>query len=262
MTELGLRRVVHAYGVVSGDFTGHLPPGLDDAPVEVLPLADLGVLVSQLDADRFGEAVWQLHGTDPAWVEPVAEQHHRVLQAAIELGDVLPLRLPGIYADTNAVEAVLSEQLDLLRASFARVRGRFELAAKAFAVGGPEESPPEPPASGRDYLLRKAATGARREEARERRNAALASAHDRMARAAASAVTNPPQDAALSGRSEPMVLNAAYLVDRDGLDAFIELVESLGADLRAERMALEVSGPWPPYNFVADAAASRTGADA
>ncbi|HEX2858235.1 MAG TPA: GvpL/GvpF family gas vesicle protein [Propionibacteriaceae bacterium] len=261
MTGTPLQQVVHAYGVVSADFRAPLPTGLGDAAVEVVTLAGLGVLVSRLDAGSFGEAVWQLHGTDPAWVEPVAEQHHRVLQAAVEQGDVLPLRLPGIYADTNAVEAVLDGQLDVLRVAFARVRGRVELGAKAFALAEPEQPEAERPASGRDYLLGRAAAGARREQARDRANAAVAAAHERISALAASAVTNPPQDTALSGRREPMLLNAAYLVPRASLDDVVELVETLGADLVADGVALEVSGPWPPYNFVAEAEITAAGAD-
>lgn len=261
MTATPLQQVVHAYGVVSADFRGSLPSGLGDAPVGVFSLADLGVLVSRLDAASFGEAVWQMHGTDPGWVERVAGQHHRVLQAAVEQGDVLPLRLPGIYADTNAVGSVLAGQLDVLRGAFARVRGRVELGAKAFALAEPEQPEAGRPASGRDYLLGRAAAGARREHARDRANAAVVAAHERMAALAASAVTNPPQDAALSGRREPMLLNAAYLVPRASLDDVVELVETLGADLAADGVALEVSGPWPPYNFVAEADITAAGAD-
>lgn len=248
--------VVHAYAVVAADFAGRLPPGLGGARVEVLPVAGLGVLISHLDAGGFGEDVWLANGTDPAWIERTARQHHGVLQAAIEQGDVLPLRLPGIYADARAVERALGGQADVLRPAFDRIRGRVEVGATAFASEGAEEPAPAPPASGRDYLMGRAAASTHREQRRDRRNAALVAGYERMSQSAASAVTNPPQDPALSGRREPMVLNAAFLVARADLDAFADLAEHVGAELWAEGVTLEVSGPWPPYNFVADAVAA------
>ena len=55
-------------------------------------------------------------------------------------------------------------------------------------------------------------------------------------------------DAALTGRTEQMVLNGAYLVDRD------RAVEWRAAVDRAVPgdVTVEVTGPWIPYSFVAE----------
>lgn len=50
-------------------------------------------------------------------------------------------------------------------------------------------------------------------------------------------------------RSEEEVLNLAVLVPRDKLEAFSDAVEKLAPDLD-DRIELQVTGPWPPYNFV------------
>jgi hypothetical protein len=48
--------------------------------------------------------------------------------------------------------------------------------------------------------------------------------------------------------SERLILNAAFLVDRGGIDDFSAEVERLAEG--AADVKVQYSGPWPPYNFV------------
>lgn len=50
-------------------------------------------------------------------------------------------------------------------------------------------------------------------------------------------------------RNEQEALNLAILVPRDALDAFTDAVNEL-APILDENIELQVTGPWPPYNFV------------
>ncbi|MFD0884437.1 GvpL/GvpF family gas vesicle protein, partial [Streptosporangium algeriense] len=54
-----------------------------------------------------------------------------------------------------------------------------------------------------------------------------------------------PQDPELSGRTEWMVLNGAYLVDDDLADEFAATLDAL----RGRGLDLELTGPWAPYSF-------------
>ena len=94
--------VVHAYGLVREPRT--LPDrGIAEADVRTIGFHDLDVVVSDLPAKSFGEAAWSEHGEDTRWVTPVASAHHEVLQELVDLGDVLPLQLPGIYPSDEAL---------------------------------------------------------------------------------------------------------------------------------------------------------------
>jgi hypothetical protein len=243
--------VLHAYGVVYPDSRVVLPEtGIDGAPVHLETDDDVAVLVSPLPVDRFGPDQWQRHGDDPRWLGHIAQQHHQVLQAVMERVDVLPLRLPGIHRDLESLlKNVTSESATLTRA-LARIRGRLELGVKVYSVGDPsaeEKSPP--PQSGRDYLMRRSSQSKEREEARQRRHDAVVAVHERLAEQAVDAVTNPPQDPVLSGRKEPMLLNAAYLVDRGEHEAFLARVAQIRDEYSQSGLSIETSGPWPPYNF-------------
>ncbi len=49
--------------------------------------------------------------------------------------------------------------------------------------------------------------------------------------------------------AEGRLLSAAFLVDRGGWIRFVEEVDDLG--LAHPELSLDVTGPWPPYDFVA-----------
>ncbi|HEX7117547.1 MAG TPA: GvpL/GvpF family gas vesicle protein [Longimicrobiales bacterium] len=49
-------------------------------------------------------------------------------------------------------------------------------------------------------------------------------------------------------RTESLLLSAAFLVERAGWIEFVERAEDLGAAHAG--LALDVTGPWPPYDFV------------
>jgi hypothetical protein len=76
----------------------------------------------------------------------------------------------------------------------------------------------------------------------------VAAIHARLTERAAAATLGRPQDRRLSGRDAEMVLNAAYLVPREGADAFRSAVDELGRG--QEGIELELTGPWPPHHFV------------
>jgi hypothetical protein len=55
-----------------------------------------------------------------------------------------------------------------------------------------------------------------------------------------------------------MLLNGAYLVSRADQARFLELVGVIANDSLARGLSVEVSGPWPAYNFTGDAEAATT----
>jgi gas vesicle protein GvpL/GvpF len=252
-TVTGADSVVHVYGVVDPRARLLLPErGIGGVAITLETDDDLGVLVSELPAERYGVEEWQLHSDDPRWLGDIAQEHHQVLQRVMEQTDVLPLRLPGIHRDLESLKHAMAAEKDLLVRALGRVREKFEIGVKVFQ--GPATPKPEEehsPRSGRDYLMRRAAKGKEKEEARRQLHEAVVSLHGRLADEAVEATTNPPQDPVLSGREEPMLLNAAYLVEREAEDSFFTLVEQVAREYASAGVHVEPSGPWPPYNFSA-----------
>lgn len=252
--------VLHAYGLVRAGGDVVLPDGgISGAAVTLVQVGALAAVVSELETERHGPEVWRAHAEDPQWLGQVAAEHNEVLETVVDQVDVLPLRLPGLYGDRTALETALEENADAFEAALAAVDGHVEWGAKVHLVRETDAEPATEPTSGRDYLMRKASEANRREAARDRRMSELLDVHERLAGVATLSVVNAPQDGALSGRAEPMLLNAAYLVRRAARDQFLALAQELGEDLWTHGMSLEVTGPWPPYNFAGRPEDSRVG---
>jgi hypothetical protein len=242
--------LVHAYGLLPAGERRVLPAaGLAGSQVTVEPADDLAIVISQVSRDRFGAEQWERHGEDPAWLGVVAREHHDVLQWLIGQGDVLPLRLPSMYGDVDSLRRTVTGREAELHRALERLHGCIEIAVKAYGAAVEEPAPARRPASGRDYLLRRSAASRARDDARDRRHASVGEIYERLGAASVAAVSNRPQDRALTRRPEPMLLNAAYLVPRDGAAGFMEVVDELTGRHRDEGIVLEASGPWPPYNF-------------
>jgi hypothetical protein len=53
----------------------------------------------------------------------------------------------------------------------------------------------------------------------------------------------------LTGRLQPMVLNASYLIRKEKIKDFKAEAERISQQISEKGLGLEYTGPWPPYNF-------------
>jgi hypothetical protein len=143
-------------------------------------------------------------------------RHEEIVEALMADGPVLPMRFGSTTED---VAALLESRHDALLAGLERVRGAVELGVRVVgAVGEP------PPASGTEYLRRRAEAAALRRRV-----------HEPLA--------------ALSRAALELDRNGhvgAYLVDAPAVEDFREAVERLEIELD---VTLACTGPWPPYSF-------------
>jgi hypothetical protein len=254
--------VLHAYGVVRAGAGVQLPDdgGVHGAPIHRVPCDAFDVLCSRHPESDLGEQAWNAEGQNPRWLTLVAQQHHAVLQEVVRTTDVLPLRLPGVYTDEESLCRAMRESGETLEVSFEVLHGNVEWGVKVFHEKPVHVSERPRARSGHDYLRLRADQAKRRDTAGAERHTAMLDIHQALAAVAAQAAVNPVQDRALSGRSAPMFLNAAYLVNRSRRDEFFAAVDRLVQRFAMSGFAIEVTGPWPPYNFTHVAARAQDSA--
>lgn len=225
--------------------------------VELIRHGRLTAVVRAVPLDEYDEAVLPERLNDREWLERNARAHEDVLQAAAAVTAIVPLRFGAIYRSREQVERMLDARSDEFEATLDRVRGHVELGVKVWADAPTLERTiavdEEPSASGAGaaYLQRRRQ---QQEQSRElaARVAQLAEeTHARLSALASAAVVNRPQPRELTGRSDPMLLNGAYLV-RDGDDGLRREVERLAAENAELGLDYELTGPWPPHNFAGE----------
>ena len=206
----------------------------------------LAAVVREVPLSEYGEAALRENLNDIEWLEDAARRHESVLDGLLRATTVIPLRLCTIYRSAEAVRDMLAAERAELVEALDRLEGRTEWGVKAFRAAAVAEAEVGSVSGGAYMELRRQEAAGRR-RASERADAEVSEAFARLAELAAEALANPLQARELSGRSEEMVLNGVFLVDDAHADAFRAAVHALDA---ASELSFELTGPWPPYNFV------------
>ncbi|MEU4392601.1 GvpL/GvpF family gas vesicle protein [Kribbella sp. NPDC023855] len=225
--------------------------GVGDAAVRTLAHRDLMAVVSTVDLAEFGETALRQNLEDLGWVERTARRHDEVVRRAAAITTALaPFRLVTIYQSDEAARDRIEELYDDLSAALDRIDGRSEWSVKIYARGQAMPTAPvmtEGVGTGVAYLERRRAEIRGRQAAVADQQALADQLFWDLVPAAAATRRLAPQDQRLSGRRQPMVLNATFLVDDDRSTEFFELIDALRE--RYSTFDIEVNGPWPPYSF-------------
>jgi hypothetical protein len=235
--------------------------GVDDQHRVVLLDGDeLAAIVSTVPLHEFGEEPLRENLNDVAWLEQKARAHEQVLETLLESTTVVPTRLCTIFSDEEQVREMLSREGPALLDALDRLDGKAEWGAKAFAEPGAleravieragEGGDAEPTSPGVAYLDRRRREANARENAEEIADDWAQAIHEKLARYAAEALLNPLQRRELSGHDGDMLLNGVYLVEDSEVERFRKVAAELAEDYRAQGVLVELTGPWPAYNFV------------
>jgi len=253
---------LYLYGIVRADvrITGELA-GVDGRQrVFLLEGNELAAIVSTVPLAEFGEEPLRENLNEVAWLEEKARAHEAVLEALLASTTVVPTRLCTIFRDEKQLREMMAREGPALLDALAHLEGRSEWGVKAFAEPGAleraalkraEEGAEEGPVSpGAAYMDRRRRESRARENAEEIADGWASAIHERLARRATEALLNPLQRRELSGHDGDMLLNGVYLVEDEEVERFRELASELGEDYRADGVLVELTGPWPAYNFV------------
>jgi hypothetical protein len=247
----------YVYGVIGAEAApAWTLPGVDPgSDVSTLTEGSLAAVVSRVAFEDFGEAKLREHLADMAWVEATARAHEGVLEQTRAQVTVIPMRMCTVYRSEERVREMLRREAAAFTDALAHLEGKTEMGVKVFVTAVPAtQREPEPelegPGAGAAYMERRRRDRDREEEAAQRVEHAVEEIHSRLRARAADAVLAPPQRPEASGRPGEMVLNGVYLVDDDSLDGFGSEVSALSEAFAGEGLELELTGPWPAYNFV------------
>jgi gas vesicle protein GvpL/GvpF len=183
------------------------------------------------------------HEAPPAGADPeVLWAHEAAVEAAMEQGAVLPMRVGSSFVGEAELLEALGARLPEFRRMLQRVKGAVELGIRAVvdverSEGADPGRGPEPAGAGPGtaYMLSRL----ERMRSGERLAAAIHAPLAALSREATWRLDN----------SEPRRLIAAYLVDR----ARVEMFSAQVAELEHGRgIAIVCTGPWPPYSFVSE----------
>lgn len=175
---------------------------------------------------------------------------------------LIPVRFCTIYRSEGRVCEMLVQHYDDFVDALARLQGKEEWGVKVYCdhktvaqrVGEISDRVKElrtEMASKSDrvaYFLKKRLEEKVAQEVERVSDECAQRSHDPSH--AEEALINPLQGREITGRKEEMILNGAYLVAEEQLAVFRAELQSLEEEYGNLGLSYEMTGPWPPYNFV------------
>ncbi len=231
------------YGIVftrSGDRrSGHspqaLPPGVCGAPVRLLEESALGAAISWIEASDLTSNIAQVLS------------YARVVEALHADQAVVPMRYGCLFGGEGQVLDLLRLHGEEYAGILRELDGCVEMGVRVLLPT--ESSLPRVPfgsgmeeAPGRAYLTKLAARYAREEEGAR----GLAAVAERLRGALGRLAERTETDRGV--RADRGLCSLYFLVKREAVESFRRTFQRIE---HAEPARLLLSGPWPPYNFVA-----------
>jgi len=184
--------------------------------------------------------------------------HQRVVEAARESNTVLPVRFGVILKNEEGIKKLLASSYRDYRAKLSSLRGKDEIGIKVLLDKSSLKKIKEQAAQseeirklkqeissakpGTSYFLKMRLEDAMKNETLMKIDKMVGEINSSLAEAAV-------DRRLLKNDVGEIVLNAAYLVEKDKIRAFDAKVKELRERFEREGMTLHRSGPWAPYSF-------------
>jgi hypothetical protein len=229
--------VIHLYALTAVPVTLDELAGVDDHVIRSMACPPLHAVVSD-------------HDRAPGVTRERALAHARVVAAAGDRTDAVPVQYGAQHADEDALRAAVAERAEALLGTLSRVGGHVEIVVRFARF--PDAGAPSTPAPGGDPA--EAAAGSA-----DAVGSGRAYLEGRLELQRSERATRLAATRRLCERTAPFDRLAVEVVDRAGprgpercLLVSADQVEPLLAAARAaaaEHGDLVVGGPWPPYTF-------------
>ena len=194
----------------------------------------------------------------------MARAHEAVLERVLAETTIVPLRLCTIYESEDGVREMLEREHDSLARALDTLAGRQEWGVKVLAdeerlteearsrsaEAAALEEELDARTGGGAYMLRRRLERHVRDAADALASELAEQVHAQLQDWASDAVALAPQNPELSGHEGRMLMNGAYLVETERVDGLHALVSDLEERHRSLGVRIELTGPWPPYNFL------------
>ena len=247
----------YLYGIVAA---GSAVDG--DGELVVVEEGPVAGVAARVPLEEFDPSVLPERLGDAAWLEEKVRTHEQVLEGVLASASVVPCRFCTVYRTEGELRRFLSERSRDLQAALSHVDGRVELGVKAFvdrerfATGGAVRNDTirelaehaSRAEGGRAYMELRRLEQLVTDELMRFKDDVATNLHERLSSASDDGLQLNLQRPEVTGREEEMVFNGAYLVtDRP---PFEQALSELADEYRDTGVELELTGPWPPYNFV------------
>ncbi len=242
-----------------------LPAAIEDeSKLEWIATKELAALASPVKRASYSEESLAEHLSDASWTAVRAMRHETVMEYVARRVSVVPLRFGTIYLERAGVERMLEDKRRELAQIIERLRGREEWGVNVYCDQSTlmssitsvspvlreltERAAQASP--GQSYLMQKKIDTLKVDESR----AALTRIIDEIEKALRGSSEDAKRLRVLKVEATEygeLKAKFAFLVKRSDFETFRDAAERLAQEHQTTGVRLELTGPWPAYNFTA-----------
>lgn len=260
---MGRALYVYAIGeTLEAGLLGKGAVGVDGAQeFSVIRAGGLSAIYSEVDADHFSQEEIDRRASDVAWLGDIGYRHQNLIAALAKKTTVIPLRAFTMFSSSAALQDYLERDAASLRRILEHLRGkeewtlRLEFDPQPWSDALIRRVPSlaklhaevESSSAGKGYLLRK--------KLEEEKKEAAKTAEEELLREVEAAVARRLKAPTLVETREqrsgsfPQI---NLLVERTRAEDLKQTHRELAGRYGADGVRLVLTGPWPPYSFVAN----------
>ena len=234
----------------------------DDSALELVAIDDFAAVTSQVPLSMYGEESLEDNLNDATWTAIRAMRHERVVEYFAKRTGVVPLRFGTIYLTRDGVERMLSEKASQLEEIIERIGGSEEWGVNVFSdreklLNAITELSPKlrelseqakNTSPGQAYLLQKKVEALRTDEARIELGRMIDEIEARLSKKTKAGKRLRVLKVEATENGE-LKAKFAFLVEKTRFDDFRDEAEMIAKELDRVGIRLELTGPWPTYNF-------------
>ena len=264
MTELAF----YVYCIAQSATAAELPPESlpsaieDDSKLEWVVTGELAALSSQVPLTSYNEDSLAEHLSDASWTAARAMRHETIAEYVAKRAAIVPLRFGTIYLERAGIERMLSEKGKELREILERLRGREEWGVNVFCDQSVlmssitsvspvlrELSERAAQASpGQSYLMQKKIDALKVDESRAALNRIIEGIEETLSEHSDAAKRLRVLKVEATEHGE-LKAKFAFLIKKSVFENFRDAGERLAQEHQGAGVRLELTGPWPAYNF-------------
>lgn len=262
MEKMGL----YVYGIIQAmneNLLG-MVTGIDGKhPLFAFGEGDFFAAVSLVNLDEYGEGKIDNLLEDMVWVEEKAKKHFDIQQHLFSLGVFIPIKFCTIYTEQIHLRQFLLSKSSELKEAFSYFFNKEEWTLKVycdkkkFLEKNMEEERKliykqlDNTSKGVSYFMQKKLENILQEKAKDKLVKIRENIWNRLKMQVEEVALNKNLSKQVTERNEDMILNAALLVRRDHADALMNEYKAMEEMLKSSSSYVELTGPWPVYNFSA-----------
>jgi hypothetical protein len=223
----------------------------------------LYAVAGRVEESEFSEQNLKRNLADLEWIKTKANMHEKIIETVMRNSSVIPFKFATCFNTDDSLKAMLEEYAEEFKAILKKLEDKEEWGVKIYcdieklkdslANDEPEileiENEINLSSPGKAYLLKKKKTELIEDTRNKKINEYGQESFELLKELSFEARINRLLPREVTERKDDMVLNSAFLVSKDKVADFINMVDTLRMHYEDKGLFFDCTGPWPPYNF-------------